>query len=138
AGYHTLHLLNANQDPSFLKPVLYGEIARDYIPAPKANFMRVVVNGESWGVYPNVQPFNKDFLRDYFDTTKGSRWTAPGNPRGRSGLEYLGDNLGAYKRLFEIKTKDDPKAWADLVNLTRVLNETPANKLEAALAPILD
>src|SRR4051812_17085746 len=41
-GYRTLHLLNANQDPTFLKPVLYGEIARDYIPAPKANFMRVV------------------------------------------------------------------------------------------------
>jgi hypothetical protein len=136
--YRTLHLLNANQDPTFLKPVLYAEIARDYIPAPKANFMRVVINGESWGVYPNVQPFNKDFLRDYFATTKGARWTAPGSPRGRAGLEYLGDSPGPYKRLFEIKTKDDPKAWADLVHLTKVLNETPVGKLEAALAPILD
>ena len=137
-GYRTLHLLNANQDPTFLKPVLYAEIARDYMPAPKANFMRVVVNGESWGVYPNVQPFNKDFLRDNFNTTKGARWTAPGSPRGRAGLEYLGDSIGPYKRLFEIKSKDDPKAWADLVNLCKVLNQTPANKLEAALAPILN
>ena len=118
--------------------MLYAEIARDYIPAPKANFMRVVINGESWGVYPNVQPFNKDFLREYFATTKGARWTAPGSPRGRSGLEYLGENLGAYKRLFEIKTKDDPKAWADLVHLTKVLNQTPMSRLEMELAPILD
>jgi hypothetical protein len=137
-GYRTLHLLNANEDPSFLKPVIYGEIARDYIPAPKANFMRVVINGESWGVYPNVQPFNKDFLRDNFATTKGARWTAPGSPRARAGLEYLGDDPAPYKRLFEIKTKDAPKPWADLVNLTKVLNQTPADRLEAALAPILD
>jgi hypothetical protein len=136
--YRTLHLLNANEDPSFLKPVLYGDVARDYIPAPKANFVRVVINGESWGVYPNVQPFNKDFLRDHFGTTAGTRWTAPGSPRGRAGLEYLGDEVAPYKRLFDIKSKDNPKAWADLIHLTRVLNRTPAEGLEAALAPILD
>ena len=44
---------------------------------------------------------------------------------------------GAYKRVFEIKGKDDPKAWAALMQLTRVLNQTPPD-LEAALAPILD
>ena len=43
-----------------------------------------------------------------------------------------------YKRIYEIKTKDDPKAWADLIRLFKVLNETPPDKLEAALAPILD
>ena len=53
-------------------------------------------------------------------------------------MEYLGDDASAYKRLYEIKTKDDPKSWADLIKLFRVLNETPAEKLEAALAPILD
>jgi hypothetical protein len=43
-----------------------------------------------------------------------------------------------YKRVYEIKSKDDPAAWADLIHLTKVLNETPVEKLEAALAPILD
>ena len=42
--------------------VLYLDIARDYIPAPKANFVRVVVNGESWGVYVNQQTFSKEFV----------------------------------------------------------------------------
>ena len=63
-GYRTLNLLNANDDPTFLRAVLYSEIARQYIPAPKANFVRVVINGESWGVYVNAQQFNKDFARD--------------------------------------------------------------------------
>jgi hypothetical protein len=43
-----------------------------------------------------------------------------------------------YKRVYEIKTKDDPASWAALINLCKVLSETPASRLEAALAPILD
>ena len=70
--------------------MLYSDIARAYFPAPKANYMRVVINGESWGVYINAQQYNKDFLRDYFKTDKGARWKVPGSPGGRGGMEYLG------------------------------------------------
>ena len=135
-GYRTFNLLNANQDPSFLRSVLYNHIAREYLPAPKSNFVRVVINGESWGVYPSVQQFNKDFARDFYGTPDGARWKAP--PQGRGGLQYQGDDPAPYKRAFEIKSKDDPAAWAALVNLAKVLNTTPPDKLEAALAPILD
>ena len=137
-GYRTLNLLNANGDPTFVRGMLYSEIARQYIPAPKMNLVRVVINGESWGVYVNAQQFNKDFTRDFFTSTKGARWKVPGSPGGRGGMEYLGEDRAAYKRTYEIKTKDDPKAWSDLIHLFRVLNETPAEKLEAALSPILD
>ena len=37
-----------------------------------------------------------------------------------------------------IKTKDDPAQWAALINLTKVLNQTPTAQLEKALEPILD
>jgi hypothetical protein len=137
-GYRTLNLLNANGDPTFVRTVVYSEIAQRYIPAPKANYMRVVINGESWGVYVNAQQFNKDFTRDYFQSTKGARWKVPGRPGGRGGMEYLGDDAAAYKGTYEIKTKDNAKSWSDLIHLFRVLNETPPEKLEAALAPILD
>jgi spore coat protein CotH len=137
-NYRTLNLLNANGDPTFVRTVLYSEIARQYMPAPKANYMRVVINGESWGVYVNAQQFNTDFTRDFFKSTKGARWKVPGRPGGRGGMEYSGEDVAAYKRLYEIKTKDDPKSWADLIELFRVLNETPAEKLEAALNPIFD
>ena len=137
-GYRTLNLLNANGDPSFVRGVLYSEIARQYLPSPKINYMRVVINGESWGVYANAQQFNKDFTRDYFNSTKGARWKVPGSPGGRGGMEYLGEDRAAYKRIYEIKTKDDPKSWADLIHLFRLLNETPAGQLESALSPILD
>jgi len=138
AGYRTLNLLNANGDPTFVRAALYSEIARQYIPAPKTNFMRVVINGESWGVYVSAQQFNKDFTRDFFNSTKGARWKVPGSPGGRGGMEYLGPDPAAYKRTYEIKTKDDKKSWTDLIQLFRVLNETPPEKLEAALSPMLD
>ncbi len=137
-GYHKFSLLNSHEDPSFLRTVLSLQIARDYMPAPKANFVRVAINGESWGVYVNQQHFNKDFVKESFGTTKGARWKVRGSPGGRGGFNYLGEDIAPYKQIYEIKSKDDPKAWADLIKLCKVLKETPADQLEQALAPLLD
>ena len=137
-GYRTLNLLNSHTDPTYLRSVLYYQAARDYIAAPKANYARVVINGESWGVFINAQQFNKDFTRDTFQSEKGARWKVPGSPRAQGGLTYLGDDVREYKKHYEIKSKNDAKSWAALVKLCKTLNETPADKLEAALAPMLD
>ncbi|TAK94543.1 MAG: spore coat protein CotH [Verrucomicrobia bacterium] len=137
-GYRTLNLLNSHEDATFLRTVLFSHIAGEYVPTPKANFVRVVINGECWGIYVNQEQFNKDFVKENFGTTKGARWKAPGSPQGRAGLEYLGEDAAAYKKIYEIKSKDDAKSWTDLIQLCKVLNETPANRLEAALALMLD
>lgn len=136
-GYRTLNLLNSHEDPTFMRAVLFLHIARQYIPAPKANFVRVVINGENWGVYASVQQFNKEFLKENYRDQGGARWKAPG-PNFQNGLSYLGDDVAAYKAVYEIKTKDDAAQWAALIHLCKVLNETPANQLEKALTPILD
>ncbi len=137
-GYRTLNLLNAHEDPTYLRPILFLEIARDYLPASKANLARVVINGENWGIYNNVEQFNKDFIKEWFGTSKGERWKVRGNPGGQGRLTYLGDDPAAYKRIYTIKTKDDPKDWASFIQMCKVLNETPADKLEAALSPLLN
>ncbi|HEV8292535.1 MAG TPA: CotH kinase family protein, partial [Tepidisphaeraceae bacterium] len=137
-GYRTLHLLNGHEDPSLLRVVLYDTIARAFLPAAKANFVRVVINGENWGIYTNEEQFNKDFTKEWFGTTKGARWKVQGSPGGRGSLAYLGDDPAAYKRIYQIKTKDDKKSWEALIKLCRLLNETPAEKLEETLSPILD
>ena len=137
-GYRTLNLLNGNGDPSLVRTMIYSEIARHYVPTPKTNYARVVINDESWGVYINAQQFNSDFTREWYKSTRGARWKVPGSPRGRAGMEYLDDQAASYRRLYEIKTKDNPKAWAALIAMFRVLNQTPIAKLEGALAPLLD
>ena len=137
-GYHKLNLLNSHEDPSFLRTVLSLQVARDYLPAPQANFVRVVINGESWGIYVNQQHFDKEFTREWFGSSKGARWKVPGSPNGRGGLDYLGEEAAPYERIYEIKSKDTPQSWTDLIKLCKVLNETPSDQLEKALAPMLD
>ena len=137
-GYRTLNLNNSHEDPSFIRSVLFFDIARNYIPAPKANFVRVVINNEDWGIYVNQQQINKDFIKEWFGTSKGARWKVPGRPNGRAGLEYLGNDIEKYKQLYEIKSKDDTNSWIALINLCKVLNTTPTNELVNALSPILD
>jgi len=137
-GVKTLNLLNSNGDASFMSSVLYSHIANQYIPAPKANHVHVVINGESWGVYVNVQQFNKDFLKEHFESTKGTRWKVSGSPNGDGGLRYLGEDVEDYKQRYDMKSNDGAKAWAALIQLCRTLNETPLDQLEKELAPLLD
>lgn len=140
-GYRTLNLLNAATDPSLVREVLYGRIARSYIPAPKANFMKLVINGESWGVYVNVEQFNNDFLREWYGTTEGARWKVPasmGRGGGTAGFVYLGAEADSYRRAYELKSTECPEAWRDLARLCQVLEETPDERLEAELSKILD
>jgi hypothetical protein len=137
-GYKTLNLLNANDDPTFLHTVLFSHISRQYMPAPKANLVKVVVNGESWGVYVNAQQFDRIFLAENYPSSKGTRWKVSGSPGGGGSLAYLGENIADYERRYEMKTSDGEKAWKALIQLCKTLNETPADKLEEAIEPLLD
>lgn len=136
-GYKTLNLLNSNGDATFLSAVLYSSIARQYLPTPKVNLVRVVINGENWGVYANQQQFNKDFIQENFRTSKGARWKVKGSPNGQGGLDYIGDDVAAYKTRYTMKSGDDGD-WQALIQLCKTLTETPVDQLEAALAPMLD
>jgi hypothetical protein len=136
--YSAFHLLNSHGDPTFLRSVLYLTIARDYIPAPKANHVRLVINGESWGVYVNAQPVNKAFVQEWFGTKKGARWKVPGSPGGRGGLDYLGEDVAAYRSIYQLKSREDPRAYRDLIALCKTLSTIPLGELERALEPRLD
>lgn len=137
-GYKTLNLLNGHSDASFLREVLYSRITLDYIPALKANFVKLVINGENWGVYINSQQYNKDFLSEWFDTRSGVRWKVP--PGREGGLVYNGDDRADYHDSYQLKTneKDAPNAWDDLIDLCETLETTPDDQLEAELSRVFD
>ena len=137
-GYKTMNLLNGHSDPSFLREILYSRIATSYIPAPKANFVKLVINGESWGIYVNSQQFNKDFLDEWFGTKGGVRWKVP--PGRESGLVYNGNQPSAYQQSYQLKTREEeaPNAWQDLIELCEILESTPDDQLESRLSAILN
>jgi hypothetical protein len=137
-GYRTLNLLNSADDPTFMHVPLFMAIYQKYAPAPKANLAKVVVNGESWGVFVNLQQVNGDLLKEWYPSAKGARWKSSGSPSGGGGLGYMGDRIADYKRLYEIKTEDLDESWEQLIKLCRTLNQTPSAQLPQAIEPILD
>ena len=135
-GYKTLNLLNGHVDASFLREVLFNRIARDYFPAMKTNLVKLVINGESWGVYINLQQYNKDFLDEWFGTRDGVRYKV--GPGG-GGLTYAGDDVEAYQRTYQLKTANVEDPYEKLIELTQMLDaKTPDEKLKTDLQSILN
>lgn len=120
-GYKTLNLLNAHTDPSFLREVLFNAIARDYLPAPRANLVKVVINGESWGVYVNSQQTNKEFISQWYGSPRGTRWKVPPDMSGDAALVWLGPDIDSYRNSYEIKSKESASAWQGLIALCEAL-----------------
>jgi len=81
-GYKTLNLINCWGDATFMREVLYSNTARRQVPSAKANFVRLEINGENWGVYANVQQLNAEFIEDWFASNEGTRWRAQGTMGG--------------------------------------------------------
>ena len=81
-GYKTLNLINCMSDATFMREVLYSNLCRQVIPSAKANFVKLEINGENWGIYANVQQLNAEFIEDWFPSNNGTRWRAEGNMGG--------------------------------------------------------
>lgn len=131
-GYTTLKLSNGFRDPSMVREVLAYEIARNYMPAPKANFAKVYVNDELLGVYTNAESIEGPFLDRFFGEHNGAtikadpNWTLSKPPKCPEGdkcsLNYLGEDTLCYNYLYEFSS---PEAAQGLIKLTRTLQQTP-------------
>ncbi len=130
-GYATIELSNALRDPSMVREVLAYEIARSYMPAPKANYAKVMINGSYYGFFINIEPVGETFLQRHFGNSDGELYQAETstrqplpagcNAKAFASLQYDG-NEACYTYAFDRKNTRD---WSSLVRLTRVLNEEP-------------
>ena len=65
-GYQTIVLSSALRDPSMVREVLGFEVARRYMLAPGANYAKVTVNGELFGIMVNVEAVDAAFTKRHF------------------------------------------------------------------------
>jgi hypothetical protein len=130
-GYETLHFNNAYEDPSMMKEVLYLSFNRLHIPAAKGSFINLYVNGQNWGLYPNIQVLNGQFMEEWFLSNNGSRWRAErptgvggagGFGAGTSSLNFLGKDTALYKAHYTLKGSEKASPWADLAIACEALN----------------
>lgn len=90
-GYTTLNLNNSYEDPSRIREFLYLYYNRKHIPAAKANFIILVINNSSWGIYTNVQQLNKQHVKEWFGNADATRWRAEGDS---TNIQIGGPGLG--------------------------------------------
>lgn len=100
-GYRNLNFNNAFTDPTFCREVVYMNVLAKWIPSGRANHVVVELNGQNWGVYANVQQFDKTMLEEFFEDEDGLRIKMPNNPGG-PGLQFQGTNPNSYNQ-YEIK-----------------------------------
>jgi CotH kinase protein len=72
-GLRRLTLNNMEQDPSMVRERLSYHVFRQAgLIAPMCNSARVVVNGDYYGLYANVQTIDRTFLETHFDPARGN------------------------------------------------------------------
>lgn len=137
-GHRTVNLSSALRDPSMLREVLGYEIAGRYMPAPRANFARVSINDNYYGLYVNVEPVDEAFLIRHFQDSEGSLFLSrpragEGEPKGcKSGVEGSLQHDNAAKCYLHNFHQFSDSGWDDLIELTRILDEDP-DKIEEIL-----
>ncbi len=129
--YETIKLTSGQHDPSFLREVLSYDIARQYMVVPQANYAKVFVNGNYYGLFASTENIGSQFQKDNLYAKKGRPRVKCNNEdenglfAGSSALNYLNsvDSVDYYTSY----QMDSDTGWADLVELIDVLNNDPAN-----------
>jgi len=133
-GYKTLKLSNALRDPSMVREVLSYHIAGNYMPAPKANYVKLFINDKYIGVFINIESIDDNFLEKNYGSSDNSFFKCSPNlmldekpaegckNKIYASLEYE-SSAECYTANYEMKSKD---GWDDLIGLTKTLKENPA------------
>jgi spore coat protein CotH len=109
-GLKKFSLNNSVQDPTFLNEKICRELLNAAgVPAPRAGFITVQMNGRNLGIHVLTEGFNKEFLRHYFTNVHGNLYQTHGN-------QEITDHL-------DVNSGDDPKNDAGLRALARAVKE---------------
>lgn len=132
-GYGVVELSNAVRDPSVVREVLAAEIARKYMPAPKANYAKVLINGNYYGFFVNMESVDGKFLDRNFGDKNGDLFyatipTKQALPDGCESKAYANlkyqDSQECYTYGFDRVNK---RAWSSVMELADILTNRPEN-----------
>ena len=147
-GLKSFVLDNLSQDFSGIKEtVAMRFFTRLGIPAPRETHARLYVNGRYAGLYALVESVDKTMMGRVFGAVDGNIQNdgylfeynyVLGNP-WRFG--YEGSALVPYRARFDIKTNEshaESRIWGPIEELVRLVNETPAERFQETINPLLD
>ncbi len=138
-GRTSVDLSSALRDPSLVREVLAAEIAGQYMPTPRANYAKVYINGEFYGLFINQEVVKDDFLsRNFGSLYKPVYYAGP----QLSETAPAGCGPRVYGSLLHEASEEclehnfdrlSGRSWAPLLALTEALAGNKPEPLEAAL-----
>ena len=145
-GVKSFVLDNLLQDPSGIRETLAMTVhAKLGIPAPRETHARLYVNNEYAGLYAVVEAVDKRLLARVFgiveEDTQNDGYLFDYAYIDDWRFGYLGPELEPYKAHLQAQTKEnrpDEEKYRPIEELTRLINETPADRLEEAIGDKLD
>ncbi len=137
-GLKTLILRNLNQDASMMRERLAeATFAKLGLPHSREAHARLFVNGEYVGVYLLVEAIDARFLQTQLgdDTGYLYDYTLRSNFR----FDYLGPDPATYvPAIFDPKTHSDDPDTAGLIEMFRLVNQSPDAEFYRLVSPVVD
>lgn len=128
-GLERLTLNNSVSDSSLVRQCLGYQLFRDAgIAAPRCNFAHVTIAGQDLGVYVNVEPVKKTFLK----------WAFDGDDDGQLYEGTLSDFRDDWTATFEPKTKDSDPGLGPIHDVREALEIAEHDSMIAVLGAALD
>ncbi|UCE06653.1 MAG: CotH kinase family protein [bacterium] len=130
-----LNFSNCVKDPSFMREKIGYDIVRTYVPAPRAAYANIYIEGELIGFYVQVEQVDKTFLIRHFQNKTDNLYKA--SDKGTN-LAYLGQNPSSYEAGLELKTNENLNDWSGLITLLDKLNNAPTTTFKDTMENYLN
>jgi hypothetical protein len=140
-GVKKINLNGQHNDPTMVREKLFYDSWKNAGMAERrTSFVRMYINHEYYGLYTNLEEFDKDWLQKIYGEKSGNLYkcTYPAD------LVYLGPDQQVYKdiqsgsstggRAYDLQTNEAEDDYSDLVNLMAVLNNPADSVFEAQIA----
>jgi putative membrane-bound dehydrogenase-like protein len=140
-GLHAMQLQSGALDPTKAREALALALFRAAgIPAPRTALAEVTltVPGEHeksyLGLYTLVEPVDRAFLKDRFETDKGLLL----RPQGLRGLDFLGDDWARYRGAYRPLAEPTPAEAKRLIEFVRLVQRGSDEQFRKEISAYLD
>ncbi len=131
-GLTKLSLSNGFRDPTMLREKLFYDAVGAYLPCGRANFAKLFINDQYWGLYTNVEQVDKRQVRRHFGGNEDGN-LFKGDPAGW--LVWMGPAPEPYYEAYDLETNEGTNDWSDLIDLIDRIDNSAPGDFRAELEP---
>jgi spore coat protein H len=144
-GVKKINLNGQHNDPTMVREKLFYDTWKNAgLAERRTSFVRLYINQVYYGLYTNLEEFDKEWLERVFGADSGNLYkcTYPAD------LDYLGANPQTYKniqssavtggRAYDLQTNEVEDDYSDLVELITLLDQPADSVFEVQIAQIVN